>query len=86
MSNSRFYTLRDFYKEQGKSLRMSYSRWWGEVARYRESKVVSSAVWSLSKKLHRVNGWHKMDVLHKRLKKGYSITNIDMARLNLHSY
>jgi len=76
------YTLRDFYAEEGKSLVMNYDHYWSGISRFKESKVVSKSMYNLFKKLYRVNGWHKMHILHQRLNKTYCSSDISMAKLN----
>ena len=75
------YSLRDFYSEEGKSLCMNYKYYWNGCCRFRKKKIVKTAIWKLFKKMHRINGWHKMDVFHKNIGKGYSYTTISTARL-----
>jgi len=76
------YSLRDFYTEEGKSLVMTYDHYWSSIARFRKDKVVEKSMYNLYKKLYRVNGWHKMHILHKRLNKSYCLTDISMAKIN----
>lgn len=70
------YSLRDFFTEEGKSLRCEYNYYHNTFMRYREMRVCSSAMWFLFKKMYRINGWHKLDILHKRIGKGYCASNI----------
>jgi len=75
------YSLRDFYTEEGKSLRMDYKKYWNGCCRYREKKIVSTAIWKLFKKMHRINCWHKMDVFHRNIGKGYTCSTIWAAQI-----
>lgn len=78
------YTLRDFYSEEGKSLKMKYSYYSNGCCRYATKVICRTAFWSLHKRLHRINGWHKLDVIHKRIGKGYSCSRLGEAELPLH--
>lgn len=74
-----YYTIRDFYKENGKSLKMPYQNYWDDVVRWKHRGNQRNAFWSLFKKLHRVNGWHKKEIIKQRLNKRYNFTAISMA-------
>ena len=75
------YSLRDFYTEEGKSLKCNYKHYWATFVRYREMQVCSESMYKLFKKLYRVNGWHKMSVINRNIGKGYSASDIGMARI-----
>ena len=77
------YTLRDFYTEHGKSLKMSKIRWDNGSGRYVTKRIVRSAYWALHKKLHRVNGWHKMQVFLKNTGRGYCASAIWDAKIDI---
>lgn len=73
------YSLRDYYSENGKSLKHPKNEYWDTFGRYPEKAVCRNSWYFLIKKMYLINGWHKMDVLHSRLKKGHCFSDIRMA-------
>ena len=75
------YSLRNFYAENGHSLKIDRNQYRKTACRYYKKKIVHSAFWALHKKLHRVNGWHKLDVFRRNTNRGYTASAILDARL-----
>lgn len=78
------YSLRAFYAEEGKSLIMEYSHYFNGACRYRAKKICINVLYGLHRKMHRINGWHKLDVFHKRIGKGYCASKIWDSEVHLH--